>query len=313
MSDEPDVDTLGIKALRELISSAGLSYEDCIEKSDLRARAREALEVKKSKPPPAAASASSGGTREFGGYSCIVKGPADLLAGDASAAPADLLVICLHGLGATNTDLAEVPSVLASYDQSLGKARIVCVFPQAPMGPMGSAWWQFDAMGFMQAQMTPAGPQREALVAKLIRTEPSGLGDCRQRMSTLIAESRKFAGNIPPSKICLMGFSLGAITALDLALQQPEGEGIGGVVFMNGAPIVVDQWAERLEKAHKGIKVYLTGGLADMTLPNECSGWVLQLLQAKGANVVHKYHPGGHEIGGPDILTAISRFVAGLL
>ena len=139
------------------------------------------------------------------------------------------------------------------------------------------------------------------------------MGDCRQRMSTLIAESRKLAGNLPPSKICLMGFSLGAITALDLALQQPEGEGIGGVVFMNGAPIVVDQWAERLEKAHKGIKVYLTGGLADMTLPNECSGWVLQLLQAKGANVVHKYHPGGHEIGGPDILTAISRFVAGLL
>ena len=43
-----DVDTLGIRALRELISSAGLSYEDCIEKSELRARAREALEVKKS-------------------------------------------------------------------------------------------------------------------------------------------------------------------------------------------------------------------------------------------------------------------------
>ena len=54
MSSEPDVDTLGIKALRELISSAGLSYEDCIEKSDLRVRAGEALKR---------GSSSSGGGR----------------------------------------------------------------------------------------------------------------------------------------------------------------------------------------------------------------------------------------------------------
>ena len=40
-SDE-DVDGLGIKALRELIVSAGLSHADCVEKSDLRARAAEA-------------------------------------------------------------------------------------------------------------------------------------------------------------------------------------------------------------------------------------------------------------------------------
>ena len=53
-----DVDTLGVKALRELISSAGLSHVDCIEKSELRARAREALEVKKSEPPAAAAASS---------------------------------------------------------------------------------------------------------------------------------------------------------------------------------------------------------------------------------------------------------------
>ena len=38
-SDE-DVDGLGIKALRELIVSAGLSHADCVEKSDLRARAK---------------------------------------------------------------------------------------------------------------------------------------------------------------------------------------------------------------------------------------------------------------------------------
>ena len=83
MSDaDVDIDTLGIKALKELITSAGLSTEDCIDKSDLRARAREAQAAAKSKPaaPPAAPpSGGAGGGRTLGGYSCIVKGPPELL------------------------------------------------------------------------------------------------------------------------------------------------------------------------------------------------------------------------------------------
>ena len=41
----PDVEDLGIKALKELITSAGLSSADCLDKADLRARAREALAI----------------------------------------------------------------------------------------------------------------------------------------------------------------------------------------------------------------------------------------------------------------------------
>ena len=44
---------------------------------------------------------------------------------------------------------------------------------------------------------------------------------------------------------------------------------------MNGAPIVVEEWAQRLA-VHKGLKVHLTGGRADMVLPNYCSEWVRQ-------------------------------------
>ena len=39
---EIDVDSLSIKELKELVSTAGLSFSDCIDKSDLRARANEA-------------------------------------------------------------------------------------------------------------------------------------------------------------------------------------------------------------------------------------------------------------------------------
>lgn len=50
---------------------------------------------------------------------------------------------------------------------------------------------------------------------------------------------------------------------------------MAGVLFMNGAPIVVEQWAQRLA-VHKGLRVHLTGGKADMVLPHFASEWVRQ-------------------------------------
>ena len=81
---------------------------------------------------------------------------------------------------------------------------------------------------------------------------------------------------------------------------------------MNGAPIVVDEWAERLT-THPGLKVHLTSGLQDRTLPHEATGWVRQLVEAKGARVSYKFHPGGHELGGGDVLKSIADFVSSLL
>ena len=39
---DDDIATLSVGELKALISGAGLSYADCVEKSDLRARAAEA-------------------------------------------------------------------------------------------------------------------------------------------------------------------------------------------------------------------------------------------------------------------------------
>ena len=40
---DADIDSLGIKALKEYITAAGLSVAGCIDKEDLRLRAREPL------------------------------------------------------------------------------------------------------------------------------------------------------------------------------------------------------------------------------------------------------------------------------
>ena len=227
MADEPDVDTLGIKDLKALIVSAGLSTEDCIDKADLRARAREALEAKKNKPaappPPPSSSSSGHQKRTMAGYDCIVKMPPDLASGEG--APVDLIVIGLHGLGAQNTDLADVPQVLGTLEPKLGAMRRLEIFPQAPMGQFGAAWWSFDVMSFMQANMAPPGPQREQMIAQLIRKKPPDLDQCREKMLTLLKEATALGGGssgapVPYSRVLLAGFSLGAITSLDLALQM---------------------------------------------------------------------------------------------
>jgi predicted esterase len=97
----------------------------------------------------------------------------------------------------------------------------------------------------------------EALAA-LIREMPPGLEDCRTRLKQLISEVRSQIGDIPLEKIVFAGFSQGAMTAMDLALDHDVT--VGGVAMLSGAPIVVEEWAKKVGTRHKGIKVYISHG-----------------------------------------------------
>ncbi|KAL1522478.1 hypothetical protein AB1Y20_017466 [Prymnesium parvum] len=303
---ETDLSALSLKELKALIARAGLSSEDCIDKADLRSRAREAQEVLTRAPAPAPTPSGPFQTvKTFGGYQCGVRAPSDVLNG----AMADLLVVVLHGLGATNTDLVPLSDLILQQAPEVATRRIVWIFPQAPSTPIGTAWWTLDLASFMAVSMNPGNDQ---LLSKLIRDEPTGLAQCRSRMATLLADAKAFAGGLPSSKVLFCGFSLGAITSLDIALQQPAGESLGGVVMMNGAPIVVEQWAERL-KLHPKLRVHMSAGLQDMVLPAKASDWALQLLQANGADATLMKHPGGHDVGGTEVLKSVAKFIAATL
>jgi len=296
-----DVDTMSLKEMKELIAKAGLTLDGCIEKPDIRQRAREAqaaLAAKAAAPPPAARGGSAKQT--LGGYSCIVKAPDDVLSG---AVAADLAVVVLHGFGASNSDFADVPSLI---DPHLDGKRVLYVFPQAPMSAIGAAWWQIDLMGFLT--IATAG---EAAIAKMIREEPKGLKQARASLAELIQQVCEMAGGgsrLPASRLVLGGFSQGAMTALDAALQQPAGQSVAGVLCLSGAPIVVEQWTTRLAE-HKGLRVLLTHGMQDSTLPFQCSGWTHELLKANGAVVNYVPFQGGHELGGGDVISALVAFV----
>ena len=196
---DADIDSLSLKELKALITEAGLSFADCIDKTDLRTRAKEAQEKLKAAPAPKPAAAPSGGfsqtTKTLGGYECIVNTPAEMLSGGT----AELVVVMLHGLGASNSDLVAAGAMLGQYEPALASKKIIWVFPQAPMTMIGAAWWTLDVMSFMTLLGNPAG--KDDQIAKLIREEPPGLAECRTRMASLVAEAKKLAGGVPSSRL----------------------------------------------------------------------------------------------------------------
>ena len=79
---------------------------------------------------------------------------------------------------------------------------------------MAAAWWHLDAMKWMMAAQ-----QGGDALAQLIREEPPGLEDARERLAQLVGEAREMAGGLALDRVVLCGFSQGAMTAMDLALH----------------------------------------------------------------------------------------------
>jgi phospholipase/carboxylesterase len=280
MSAEEEIDSMSVKELRSFITQAGLSFADCIEKSDLRARAREAARAKggagasgnaggggAQPPAPVGTTAGAVSTRTLGGYQCVVNAPI----GDD---PIDLLCVVLHGYGASNSDFAPFPELFAKMPQSeLAGKRVGWVFPQAPPDAQGTpAWWQINPMEWMMAMQGGA----EAL-AGLIRKEFNGMPECRRKMQSLIAEAEASFPKGSEAPLCMAGFSQGAMTAMDVSLSLPI-DRVAGVMMLSGAPITVDAWQPKLAERKGKMQVLVTHGTADAVLPFAASGWLRDLL-----------------------------------
>jgi predicted esterase len=299
------IGSMSVKSLRAYIASAGLTSDDCFEITDLRARAVEAAERLATRRP----STSSGGLaaagptrterRMYYGLDCTLVGTADVLSGGATPG---LIVIFLHGLGASSSDFASFPS-LFRLDDAISNPTL-WVFPQAPVGAMLlTAWWTIDVMQWMGAMKSG-----EAAIARLIRDVPPGLPDCRSKITKLVDEVCLGANNCPTSRVVLGGFSQGAMTSLDAALSMPKDRRVGGVISVSGAPIVVEEWHSKLH-VHKGLPVLITHGRADTTLPFPACGWLEEMLRKNGAAVTTSFHLGGHELGPSTVVNAMRAFL----
>lgn len=61
--------------------------------------------------------------------------------------------------------------------------------------------WELDVFEFAMAQHSPDG------MARIVRRVPPGLDVARERLMRLVDEARAVAGNLPPGRVVLGGFS----------------------------------------------------------------------------------------------------------
>jgi hypothetical protein len=121
--------------VEQFITSAGLGYSDCLEKSDLVKRATEAS-VKKKEAPAKKKSSDGFSNKNLAGYECIMCSNCD------TPEEIDIVVILFHGYGATAAEFKFLPQAASSHSSS---KRIGWVFPQAAAGSAGAPeWWQLD-------------------------------------------------------------------------------------------------------------------------------------------------------------------------
>jgi len=191
--------------------------------------------------------------------------------------PRALTVVCLHGYGADMRDLAP----LAAEIPVTRPAR--WFFPDAPeaLDWGGRAWFPIDVAAFEEAQRT--GKPRD-----LSGGEPAGMAEARAELTAALAELAA-----PAEPLVLMGFSQGAMMAVDLALRAPRAP--AGVAVLSGT--LVDAKSLRaLAPKRKGLPFFQSHGSVDpilgfaqaLALEKElkAAGWAGSLLRFEGGHGV---------------------------
>lgn len=194
-----------------------------------------------------------------------------------SSDPDALTVVCLHGYGADMRDLAPLAGELET------KRPISWLFPDAPevLDWGGRAWFPIDVAAFEQSQRT--GAARD-----LSLREPPGMEWAREELQRFIRELDK-----PWDKIVLMGFSQGAMLAVDLALRAESPP--AGVAILSGT-LVDKKTVAQLAPAKKGLPFFQSHGSVDPILGfAEARSLEKALVEAGWRGQLRRFE-GGHAI-----------------
>lgn len=138
------VNSLSAKQLKDYITAQGMKYADCVEKSDLRARAHEAanraaaknvdhVHVEGTHMPKKGLTHER---RTIGPYQTII-------ASDRGAPKCDAVMAVLHGYGASCDDFLPFAEEMSGMPQLKGK-HIMYAMPQAPGFP--PEWYEASAI-----------------------------------------------------------------------------------------------------------------------------------------------------------------------
>lgn len=209
-----------------------------------------------------------------------------------SSNPAALTVLCLHGYGADKSDLAPLAQEIPA------RRPLRWVFPDAPerLDWGGRAWFAIDVAAFEEAQR--AGRPRD-----LSDGEPAGLADARAALQALIDEL-----GVSWENLLVMGFSQGAMLAVDFALRAPRAP--AGVAILSGT-LVDRAGAAALAPQKKGLPFFQSHGSVDPILGFPQALALEGLLKAAGWRGSLRRFEGGHGIP-PEIIAELGAWIDAL-
>ena len=186
---------------------------------------------------------------------------------------AGTLLVLLHGFGASADDLNDVADSLAMVHP--GTRYVLCAGPfQTSNG--GRAWWPMREHPHYDQKQVLSTPEREL----------------RSARNAVLELLRKLRQRYAPQKVALVGFSQGAMLALDVALTPSAG--VARVAVLSGA--LVADTMQRLAHDHATPAVFVMHGRTDAVLTFQGATQLVTTL--KEHHIEPRFLPfdGGHEI-----------------
>lgn len=186
-------------------------------------------------------------------------------------------VIMLHGVGADEHDLAGLASLL--------HPRILAISVRAPFTLEwgGYTWYDFEPSGKPDQVRFPQS---------------------YEHLSAFIAEALAHYP-IDPQQLYLLGFSMGTVMALSLALTQPH---VFRGVMANSGYLPEETHLRYRWDEIRGKKFYVAHGVYDHIIPVQASRIISTKLEQAGACVDYHEFLMAHEIG-EESLRAMARWL----
>lgn len=182
---------------------------------------------------------------------------------ETSSAPADSVVIWLHGLGADGHDFESIVPALTLPPE----LNIRFIFPHAPMMPVtlnqGSvmrAWYDIKSMD--------------------IEIEPDevNINQSVDRVNTLI--ETQIAVGISTYRMVLAGFSQGGVIALQAGLRYRKK--LAGIIALSTYLPLAEKLVTEKSQANQNIPILLAHGQADPVLPISLAYTACEQLKKAG-------------------------------